>query len=80
MAKKLNCVCPKPNRSGSDCSGSLRDACTCMCHYTREARYQVEQLGYSDFGVWDNQDDRWVFEGNRNDCEDQVALLNGAEK
>jgi hypothetical protein len=27
--------CRRPAGSGSDCSGSLRDACTCMCHYSR---------------------------------------------
>ena len=29
------CNCPKPDGSGSDCSGSLRVACTCLCHYAR---------------------------------------------
>lgn len=41
-----------------------------------EPRYQVEQLGHADFGVWDDQDERWVFEGNRNDCEDEAERLN----
>jgi hypothetical protein len=27
--------CRRPKGSGSDCSGSLRDACTCMCHYRK---------------------------------------------
>lgn len=31
------CDCPKPGGSGSDCSGSLRDACVCLCHYGRRA-------------------------------------------
>jgi hypothetical protein len=47
---------------------------------TTEHRYLVEQLGHSDFGVWDNEDDRWVFEGSRADCEDQADRLNESEE
>ena len=43
---------------------------------TTEPRYIVEQLGHSDYGVWDNDDDKWVFEGGLADCEDAADRLN----
>lgn len=43
---------------------------------TAELRYVVEQLGYRDFGVWDRQAEEWVFEGDRDDCEDKADRLN----
>jgi hypothetical protein len=43
---------------------------------TTEPRYTVEQLGYRDYGVWDSQDERWVLEGDRDDCDDKAEHLN----
>lgn len=47
---------------------------------TNQRRYLVEQLGFSDFGVWDNERDQWVFEGSRADCDDQADRLNENEE
>lgn len=41
-----------------------------------EPRYRIEQLGYRDFGVWDDQEESWVLTGDLDDCEDRADCLN----
>lgn len=43
---------------------------------TTEPRYTVEQLGYRDFGVWDDQEQKWVLEGDLDACEKKADQLN----
>jgi hypothetical protein len=42
-----------------------------------EQRYTVEQVGYSDWAVWDTVVEDWAYDtGSRDDAEHKAAQLN----
>lgn len=44
-------------------------------------RYQVEQVGHRDYGVWDDEDERWVVTAtNQDDAENMAERLNRGVK